>query len=299
MAKSAAASSFIMQGQSNKNEWVERQKSVRNEVTQLQNSGIDKITSDPATYQTYLDMQGRNLHISAGNIAAAIQQRPDCTVIATAAKWAKQGRTLNNGEKDNGIKALVPQPKNPQYFQVGEMYDISQTNGKEYAPNIVLKDGTLEMEKALTALSRFSPVDIEPCEMQGALYDPNDKKIFFSEEMKHGETFAALATEIGFAKTHIAVGDNYDRATYAIDGQSIGYVVSKHFGVEAQAPDTSDVAKVYKGMDTELRRDVLNFINGTSKQMSKTIENEINPPQPQRQQNRGAAGRTGNSRKNR
>ena len=289
MAVKAGISSLIEQGQGYKNKWAENQKTARDEVSSFQADGIEMVTSDPEIYLNYLNAQAMNPHMSAGNIAAALAQNKDVTMMATADKWQKLGRTPIDGTKENVIKMLAQQKNNPKFYEVIELYDISQTSGKEQPPNIVLKNGTPEMAKAIVTLSRFSPAELKTCEMQGAIYDHNSKTILYSEEMTHSEAFNSLSTEIAFAKIHKAAGQDYDRETYTIDAQSVGYVLSKRFGVEANPPELSNVADIFKDLSADGRRDVLNSINNMSKEMGKTIEREINPPQ--KANTRGTANR--------
>lgn len=53
-------------------QWQHQQQAERENVTEMQNCGIEMITTDPAQYFRYLTMQGDNPGYSAGNVAIVL-----------------------------------------------------------------------------------------------------------------------------------------------------------------------------------------------------------------------------------
>ena len=63
----------------------------REQTSAMQNEGIMVITSDPVSFCQYLTLQGDNATYSAGNIALAMFQLNEPTIIGTedrGSRWA-------------------------------------------------------------------------------------------------------------------------------------------------------------------------------------------------------------------
>ena len=54
------------------------------------------------------------------------------------------------------------------------------------------------------------------------------------------EVFAALATEISFARLHDrGMNRDYDRGAFQLNAESVGFMVCRRFGVDCPVPDAS------------------------------------------------------------
>ncbi len=137
-------------------QWKENRQMERENITALQDAGITQITSDPEAYARYLNMQADNFTYSVGNIALVMMQgSPEVTVFGTAERWRGMGRFVQDGEKGFSIFTRSPNGKG---YAIGEAYDISQTQGREYRPPQQLTDDSKGMETAMKVLLNYSLV---------------------------------------------------------------------------------------------------------------------------------------------
>src|SRR3972149_10367448 len=94
---------------------------------------------DSETFRRYLDVQARFHHYSFGNVALILFQRPDATHVAGYNTWLKLLRYVRRGE--TGIRIIVPMRKKQReddpeeearlFFGIGNVFDISQTEGED------------------------------------------------------------------------------------------------------------------------------------------------------------------------
>lgn len=78
-------------------EWQTQQQAERENVTVMQDFGVETIISDPDSYIRYLTMQGDNPTYSAGNVAIAFVGLEGATVFGTAERWRSLRRTVKEG----------------------------------------------------------------------------------------------------------------------------------------------------------------------------------------------------------
>lgn len=282
---------IISKSQQSKEQWIENKRAEREDMSIMSDEGIISFTSDPVQYQKFLDLQADNPHISAGNIALAHRQNPDISQIASMEKWNKLGRNVNRGE--NSLKVLIPEKYQDAQnitrigFKVGRMFDVTQTGGKSLPQRTILYNDKPEMEKALSALVDYCPVEIKPVDPQQlavAAYSPSNKVIYFPEEMTDTQTFASLINEIVHAKLHNG-GQyaDYTRDDCELDANSVSYMVCRRFGIETDLPDAYDVAKLYERLEPSERRAALDMLQKMSEQIGDKVEREIMPPERNRE----------------
>lgn len=265
-------------------EWREQRQSERENASELRDAGIMEITSDPAAYLQYLELQGRNPVYSAGNVAIVQFSLENPTVFGTAERWKSLGRTVMESEKENGAKIFARGANPARGYILANAYDISQTSGKP-VKTVALADGTPQMEMALTKLLNYSPVsvytDVEQEDV--ARYDPHEYRLSVNPEASDSVAFSAIAREIALARIHNK-GENtaYDRAECMLDAESVSYILCKRFGIERRPPDAQGVAQLYEGWEIDDRIEALDSIQGMAKQIGRSIEQEILPSTPQR-----------------
>ena len=117
-----------------------------------------------------------------------------------------------------------------------------------------------------------------------AFYDPEKLTIFINPEYSHTAVFAALGGEIALARAHDR-GYNlgFKRETFALDAQSVSYMVCRRFGVECPAPDMSEyVAEIFENYPASNRGEVLEGIRDAARKAGDSIEQTINPRQQER-----------------
>ena len=265
----------------NDTKWREQQQAERENTVAMQDAGITEITTTPEAYARYLEMQGDNPTYSAGNIALVMFGQPQATIFATRDRWKTLNRSVMEAEKGKGTKIFARSPMGRGYT-LADAYDISQTQGREVKPPLLLQDDTREMETALTVLLRFTPVPVVTDRelTAAALYDPKSKQLIINPSYSDSEAFAAIAAQIAHARFHDkGFNQNYRRESYDLSAQSVSCVLCRRFGVEREAPDLSGLPDLYQGWQTQNRQKVLSSIQDMSKQIGGSIEKTIAPPQ--------------------
>ena len=282
---------IVSQKAENDTRWKAQQQSERENTVAMQDAGIMQITSSPEAYARYLDMQGDNPAYGAGNIALIMIQQPEATLFGTRDRWRGLGRFVLEDEQDRGAKIFTKSPTGRGYV-LSDAYDVSQTQGREVKPPLLLQDDTREMETALTVLLRFSPVPVVTDRelTVAALYDPKSKQLIINPSYSDSEAFAAIATQIAHARFHDkGFNQNYRRESYDLSAQSVSCVLCRRFGIEREAPDLSGLPDLYQGWQTQNRQKLLSSIQDMSKQIGSSIEKNIMPPQRNRPPVRRAA----------
>ena len=100
--------------------------------------------------------------------------------------------------------------------------------------------------------------------------------------------FAALATEISYARLHDrGMNRDYDRSTFQMNAESIGFMVCRRFGVDCPLPDAAGVQQFYSYYAPDERGKSLDFLRQTARNMGETVERSIQPRQQEHTANRG------------
>ena len=239
-----------------------------------------KITSEPEVYARYLDMQGDNPLSSAGNIALVMIQNPEAAIFGTRERWKSQGRFVLDTEQDRGAKIFV-RPSSGRGYTLADAFDITQTQGRAIQmPH--LKDNTPEMEPALAALLKFSPVQMVANHdlSAAAYYDPHHMLLAVNPGFSDSEAFGAIAAEIAQARYHDrGFNREYSREGCELSAQSVAYILCRRFGVSWAQPDLSRLTRYFQGWPPQDRQSVLNGIQDLSKRIGRAIEQSIAPPQ--------------------
>ena len=269
---------------------TETRRAEKENLSALREGALEQVTTSPQLYADYLTLQGNNIGCSAGNVAMTLFQLKDPTKIGTADYWHQQGRFVNDADFHNGAQVFVP-PKNPQYkgYFVGEYYDVSQTSGKPIAEIQPLSEDGNRMDNAFAALLDTSPVGFtENTELETPVrYNDREGVLEINTNFSKPEVFAALATEITYARIHDR-GRNrdYDRELFKLDAESVGYMVCRRFGVESPLPDTKQVGNLYEGYGADDRGKALDRLRQTARNMGDTVERTIAPRQQAQTNNR-------------
>lgn len=282
-----ASISDIIKGRADRNQTqVEQLRADRENLSHMRDSALEVITSSPERYQQYLTLQADNIHCSVGNVALTMFQLQGATKIGTTDFWHKQGRFVLDTAMNNGAKVFVP-PRDPNrrgYF-MGSYYDISQTTGRPMAVPAPLEDKTPRMEAALGALMDQTPVAIEVSDeiTSPAYYNEANFTIYINPANTDSEIFAALATEIAYARAHDrGYNKGYKREVYRLDSESVGYMVCRRFGVECQPPDAQLVHALYDGYEPASRGEALEGLRNTARNIGDGLDQRLNPRQQER-----------------
>lgn len=251
-------------------EWQTQQQMERENVTAMQDFGVETITTDPDSYIRYLSMQGDNPTYSAGNVAIALVGLKGATVIGTAERWQSLRRTVKEGE--TGVKIFARSQQTKQYV-LADAYDVSQTQGPEMKQTM-LREGSGEMETALSTLLNYSkvPVAVDKNLDAPAYYDEEKHELAINPDYPDGEAFASIAAEVALTRFHDkGRNPNYSWARYELDAQSVSYILCRRFGIAPQAPNMERLAERFEGMSPQEARGVLDNIQDMSKQIGRSI----------------------------
>ena len=274
---------LIQQKQQRDEDWKARKTAEREELSQLSDDAVQRVTSEPSAYLHYLDTQAINPRYSASNVLLAMAQNPDITYINSLEVWNRLGRSVNREE--NGLKirvsdAYVKDGREYHGYKIGRVFDISQTRGKAGVPALTLKDNTPEMDAALRRLLDSSPVPVVTSSTmyQDAIYDPKVQSITVSTRLIDSKTFAALSREI----VHAGIHDHgrypyYTREECALDAECVSYMLCRNFGVDTPQPDVSRVGQAFDGMEVQDRRTVLDSLQKQFRRFQNDIQREIAP----------------------
>ncbi len=235
-----------------------------------------QITSDEEKYIRYLTAQGDNLYYSAGNVAMAMIQLPSTTVVCTRERWKELGRFVLDTEADRGASIFIRSATGRGY-RTTAVYDLTQTEGRKFQ-RLQLTDGSPEMERALTALLNFSPVQVVTGKdlPTGARYAPQAMTLAVAPDLPDSRAFAAVAAEIAHARYHDrGWNSGYSRERYELSAQSVSFILCRRFGIEREAP----LAERNEGKDAGARLDFLKGIQDMDRKIGKSVERAIAPPQ--------------------
>ena len=280
----ASLSEILKSTAESKQQRTQNNKAAREQLSQMRDGALMAITTNPDLYARFLVLQADNIGLSAGNIALALSQMVDPTKIGTTDFWHKQGRYVMDEEMSKGASVFVP-PRNQNFrgYLMGSYYDVSQTTGRPMREAEPLVEGSDRMNAAFAALLEAAPVGfIENTGLDVPVrYNERECILEINTEYSTGQVFAALATEISFARLH-------DRGMTA---ESIGFMVCRRFGVDCPVPDAAGVQQFYNYYAPDERGKSLDFLRQTARSMGDTVERSIQPRQQEHTASRGSGNR--------
>ena len=286
-----ASISDIIKGRADRDQArTEQLRADRENLSHMRDSALEDITTKPDRYQQYLTLQADNVRCSVGNVALTMYQLEGATRIGSTDFWHQQGRYVMDTAMNSGAKVFVPprDPKRRGYF-MGSYYDISQTTGKPMTDPAPLTDKTPRMTAALIALMDQTPVTIAVDKeiAAPAYYNEADFTIYINPSHSDTEIFKALATEIAYARAHDrGYNKSYKREIYRLDSESVGFMVCHRFGVTCDPPDAKQVRIFYDGYDPSSRAEALEQLRNTARSIGDGLDQQLNPRQQERQNNR-------------
>ena len=263
-------------------EWQAQQQAERENVTSMQDFGVESIVSDPDMYLRYLAMQGDNPTYSAGNVAIALVGLPEgSTMFGTVERWQSLHRTVMEGEA--GVKIFARDQRTKQYI-LADAYDVSQTKGQDIRQT-VFEDDSKEMSTALETLLNFSkakPVTDKQLDAP-AYYDEEKKELAINPDFSDSEAFASIAAEVALTHFHDkGFNRDYSWAKYELDAQSVSYILCRRFGIETKTPNMDRLAERFEGLTPDECRGILDGIQDMSKQIGRSIERGLEEKQRSR-----------------
>ena len=180
-------------------------------------------------------------------------------------------------------------------FKVITVFDISQTEGKEF-PDLSVKPLLADVEQYedfFAALEKASPVPIafeQITNGANGYFSLTDKRIAIKEGVSELQAVKIAIHEIAHAKLHDVdlnappeEQNRVDRRSREVQAESVAYTVCQHFGLDTSDYSFGYVAGWSSGKEmTELKAS-LETIQATAKELITEIEGHFTELQQQRQ----------------
>ncbi|MCB7514905.1 antirestriction protein ArdA [bacterium 210917-SL.2.15] len=292
------------------------------EITARLEQGVQAIF-DSDRYKEFLTAMSKFHDYSLNNTILIAMQGGN--LVMGFRQWEKEfDRHVKKGEK--GIKIFAPAPykvkklvdkldpetRKPMLdregkavkeekeitvpaFKVVTVFDISQTEGKEF-PDLSVKPLLADVEQYedfFAALEKASPVPIafeQITNGANGYFSLTDKRIAIKEGVSELQAVKTAIHEIAHAKLHDVdlnappeEQNRVDRHTREVEAESVAYTVCQHFGLDTSDYSFGYVAGWSSGKEmTELKAS-LETIQATAKELITEIEGHFTELQQQRQ----------------
>lgn len=226
---------------------------------------------DSEQFKSFLDTMSKFHNYSLNNIHFLKMQNPNVSQVASFNKWkADFDRTVKKGSK--ALKIWVPYqvktsipvhqkeldftPSENEMeekevtvtrFKLGNVFDVSQTEGKELPKAINELTGSVkdyeDLYRAAKAVSMDNQVSIsfEEIKREGAngYYSPNENRIVISKGLKGQEhILKTIFHEMAHSDLHRGTNAQYGDDQYRkqeLQAESVAYVVANHFGFDTSS----------------------------------------------------------------
>ena len=226
---------------------------------------------DSEQFKSFLDTMSKFHNYSLNNIHLLKMQNPNVSRVASFNKWKTDfERTVKKGSK--ALKIWVPyqvktkisanqnelsfSPSENEMeekevtvtrFKLGNVFDVSQTEGKELPKAINELTGSVkdyeDLYRAAKAVSMDNQVSInfEEIKREGAngYYSPNENRIVISKGLKGQEQILkTIFHEMAHADLHRGSNAQYGDDQYRkqeLQAESVAYVVANYFGFDTSS----------------------------------------------------------------
>ena len=226
---------------------------------------------DSEQFKSFLDMMSKFHNYSLNNIHLLKMQNPNVSRVASFNKWKTDfERTVKKGSK--ALKIWVPYqvktkiPVNQKElsfspsenemeekevtvtrFKLGNVFDVSQTEGKELPKAINELTGSVkdyeDLYRAAKAVSMDNQVSISfediKRESANGYYSPDENRIVISKVLKGQEhILKTIFHEMAHSDLHRGTNAQYGDDQYRkqeLQAESVAYVVANHFGFDTSS----------------------------------------------------------------
>ena len=226
---------------------------------------------DSEQFKSFLDMMSKFHNYSLNNIHLLKMQNPNVSRVASFNKWKTDfDRTVKKGSK--ALKIWVPYqvktkiPVNQKElsfspsenemeekevtvtrFKLGNVFDVSQTEGKELPKAINELTGSVkdyeDLYRAAKAVSMDNQVSISFEEIKrgsaNGYYSPDENRIVISKGLKGQEQILkTIFHEMAHSDLHRGTNAQYGDDQYRkqeLQAESVAYVVANHFGFDTSS----------------------------------------------------------------
>ena len=251
------------------------------------------MSADGRMFQRYLDMQSRFERYTANNVLLVMAQKPDAQKLGDYGYWRSLGAYVQRNERRNPILILEPGKEYERedgsigtYYNAKKVYDITQTNIREQK----VPEQQVEERMLIRALVSSPPVAIEstapenmPVQDQGALFMPEEGKIYVRTGMDAPEIFQSLAPELMLAQ--MARGNpEFDREGYQFHAYCGAYILCRKYGMDTAGYDFSHAPEQFDGLEPQEVRSELTQIRNAASEISARMEKVLHLGKFQRKQ---------------
>lgn len=226
---------------------------------------------DSEQFKSFLDTMSKFHNYSLNNIHLLKMQNPNISQVASFNKWKTDfDRTVKKGSK--ALKIWVPyqvktkisanqnelsfSPSENEMeekevtvtrFKLGNVFDVSQTEGKELPKAINELTGDVkdyeDLYRAAKAVSMDNQVPISFEEIKrestNGYYSPDENRIVISKGLKGQEQILkTIFHEMAHADLHRGTNAQYGDDQYRkqeLQAESVAYVVANHFGFDTSS----------------------------------------------------------------
>lgn len=226
---------------------------------------------DSEQFRSFLDTMSKFHNYSLNNIHLLKMQNPNVSRVASFNKWKTDfERTVKKGSK--ALKIWVPyqvktkisanqnelsfSPSENEMeekevtvtrFKLGNVFDVSQTEGKELPKAINELTGDIkdyeDLYRAAKAVSMDNQVPISFEEIKrestNGYYSPDENRIVISKGLKGQEQILkTIFHEMAHADLHRGTNAQYGDDQYRkqeLQAESVAYVVANHFGFDTSS----------------------------------------------------------------
>lgn len=226
---------------------------------------------DSEQFKSFLDTMSKFHNYSLNNIHLLKMQNPNVSQVASFNKWKTDfDRTVKKGSK--ALKIWVPYQVKTSLpvhqkeldftpaenemehkeiivtrFKLGNVFDVSQTEGKELPKAIHELTGDVkdyeDLYRAAKAVSMDNQVPISFEEIKrettNGYYSPDENRIVISKGLKGQEQILkTIFHEMAHADLHRGSNAQYEDDQYRkqeLQAESVAYVVANHFGFDTSS----------------------------------------------------------------
>ena len=226
---------------------------------------------DSEQFKSFLDTMSKFHNYSLNNIHFLKMQNPNVSQVASFNKWKTDfDRTVKKGSK--ALKIWVPYQVKTSIpvhqkeldftpaenemeqkeitvtrFKLGNVFDVSQTEGKELPKAINELTGDVkdyeDLYRAAKAVSMDNqiPISFEEIKRESAngYYSPDENRIVISKGLKGQEQILkTIFHEMAHADLHRGSNAQYGDDQYRkqeLQAESVAYVVANHFGFDTSS----------------------------------------------------------------
>ena len=226
---------------------------------------------DSEQFKSFLDTMSKFHNYSLNNIHLLKMQNPNVSQVASFNKWKTDfERTVRKGSK--ALKIWVPYQVKTKIsanqnelsfspsengmeekevtvtrFKLGNVFDVSQTEGKELPKAINELTGSVkdyeDLYRAAKAVSMDNqvPISFEDIKRESAngYYSPDENRIVISKGLKGQEhILKTVFHEMAHSDLHRGTNAQYGDDQYRkqeLQAESVAYVVANHFGFDTSS----------------------------------------------------------------